>query len=188
MRRTALSACFFLSCAAMAQELPDRCVSAIRRALGSSATWRMERRLEGGARPLVSTGVVSCVVSRGIEWKVLHPFPSSVGMTTDSMVFVDEEGRRVKPLSDLPYYEDIRERTDAFARGDVKAFDGLFELESEICPGGGWKIVLTPQMRAMRHLFTVMEISGGETVDKVSLKTEKGGVSDIVFRESPRER
>jgi hypothetical protein len=188
VKRASLFVSLALSCAAAAQALPDRCVSAIRRALGSGASWRMERRLEGSERTLVSTGVVSCVLSQGIEWKVLHPFPSSVCMTTNSMVFADEEGRRVKPLSDLPYYEEIRERTDAFARGDVKAFDGLFETESEELADGGWRIVFTPQMRAMRRLFTEMEISGRDTMDKAVLKTENGGVSDIRFRESRRGR
>ena len=188
MKRTAFLFCLALSGAARAQELPDRCVTALRRALGSSAVWRMERTLEGSERTLVSTGVVSCAVSRGIDWKVLHPFPSSVSMTTDAMVFTDEEGRRVKPLSELPYYEDFRKRTDAFSLGDTKAFDGLFEIEVETLPQGRWKMVFTPQMRAMRRLFTAMELSGAETLERAALKTEKGGVSNISFKERPSER
>ena len=39
----------------------DLAVPALREALGSSADWRMERRLEGSTRPLVTSGVVDCV-------------------------------------------------------------------------------------------------------------------------------
>lgn len=184
-----LTVLFLLSAAAApAADLPAACTDALRRALGSSAAWRMERRLPGSVRTLVSTGVVTCTVGEGIVWKTLHPFFSSVSMTTNAMVFADEDGERVKPLDDLPQYGEIRRRTDAFARGDTGAFDGLFALEGKSAPSGGWTLVFTPEVRAMRRLFSSIVLSGDATVTSAVLTTEDGGASTIRFKELPRVR
>ena len=165
----------------------DLAVPALREALGSSADWRMERRLEGSTRPLVTSGVVDCVAGEGITWRVLSPFESSISMTTDSMIFADEDGERVKPLGDMPHYAEIRRRTDAFAAGDVKAFDGLFTLEAELAEDGeGWTVRMTPDVRAMRRLFSSIELSGSATLTNAVMRTGDGGVSRIEF--SRRER
>lgn len=161
----------------------DVAVPALRSALGSSADWRMERELAGANRTLVSTGVVECVSGEGIKWVVLHPFPSSVEMTPDSMVFNDEDGERVKPLKDMPHYAEIKKRTDAFAAGDSSAFDGLFNLEASLADDGeGWALRMTPEVRAMRRLFKSVELYGGATLTNAVLHTGDGGVSRIYFR------
>jgi hypothetical protein len=183
MTRAVFLASLVLAGAAPAADLPAPCVSALRRALASQASWTMERRLPGSGRALVSTGVVACVVGQGITWSVRHPFPSSISMTTNTMVFADEDGRRVKPLDDLPYYGEIRARTDAFARGDLRAFDGLFDMKARLLPGGRWNAVFTPALRPLRRLFTEMEFSGAATLETAVLKTAQGGTSTIRFRE-----
>ena len=114
-----------------ALDVDSQGVVALQKALGSSATWTMERKFPESVRTLVSTGTVDCVVGTGIQWRVLHPFPSSVEMTVDSMVFEDEDGRRVKKLADMPYYSAIREKADDFARGDVLVCPGLRRLGAD---------------------------------------------------------
>ena len=176
----------FAALCASATTPEDACAAALRRALGSSASWTMERRLEGSVRPLVSSGTVECFANSGIVWRVERPFPSSVEMTADRMVFEDEDGRRVKTLGDMPHYGAIRERTDAFANGEAKAFEGLFKLEARSAADGeGWVLVMTPEISAMRHLFAGVELSGGQALTNVVLKTGDGGVSTIRFREIP---
>ena len=165
----------------------DVAVPAIRSALDSSAYWRMERRLEGSSRPLVSSGVVDCVAGEGIKWTVLSPFESSVSMTTNAMIFVDEDGERVKPLKDMPHYAEIQKRTDAFAAGDANAFDGLFKLDAALADDGeGWFVKMTPEVRAMKRLFSSIELSGAATITNVVMRTGDGGVSRIDF--SPRDK
>lgn len=161
----------------------DAAIPAMRSALGSSASWRMERELAGSSRPLVSTGVVECVAGEGIKWTVLDPFPSSVSMTPESMVFSDEDGERVKPLKDMPHYAEIKKRTDAFAAGDSSAFDGLFKIEATLADDGeGWILRMTPEVRAMRRLFREVELSGAATLTNAVMRTGDGGVSRISFR------
>lgn len=171
---------------ACAEALPVRCVEAFRRALDADAAWTLERRLAEAERTLVSTGLVSCAAGRGIVWDVRAPFPSVVQMTTNAMVFVDEDGRREKTLDDLPHYAEIRALTDAFVAGDEKAFDGVFELEAEAQAVDGWRIRLVPEVRAMRRLFASIELSGAETLTNVVLKSGDGGTSTIRFRELSR--
>jgi len=157
--------------------------TALQRALDGAATWTMERRLAGGTRTLVSSGTVDCMTKSGIVWHVLEPFPSSVAMTREAMVFTDEEGVRTKPLAELPHYADIRERTDAFAAGDAHAFDGLFKLEARERLDGGWEMLLTPEVSAIRRLFTEIELSGDALPTNVLLRLQDGGASVIRFKE-----
>lgn len=186
---------FFIGCvfsvlisAAAAADIPVPCTAALRRSLSSSAAWKMERRLPDSERVLVSTGTVECVTGERIVWKTLHPFPSSVSMSTDSMVFADEDSTRVKPLSDLPHYAEIKRRTDAFVSGDKNAFTGLFELKARMSSEDGWTVVLSPCVRAMRRLFSSVTLTGRGSLDSAVLTTEDGGCSTISFKELPRGR
>ena len=166
----------------------DACQSALRRALNGRAAWTMERTLGPGGRVLRSSGTVACVMQSGIVWRVTAPFESSVAMTTNSMVFADEEGTRVKSLADLPHYADIRAKTDAFAAGDEKAFDGLFKLSSAALPDGGWRLVMKPEISAMERLFTEIELTGAALPTNAVLKTADGGSCAIRFRGLPNAR
>lgn len=183
MKRGVLVLLCGLAFLSFAAELPPCAVKAFRRALDADAAWVLERRFADSARTLVSTGLVSCAVGRGIVWDVRHPFPSSVTMTTNAMIFVDDGGRREKSLDDLPHYAEIRAMTDAFVGGDEKAFDGVFDLVTEQRVGAGWRMTLTPDVRAMRRLFMSIELSGAETITNVLLKTADGGSSAIRFTE-----
>jgi len=154
----------------------------MRKALASSACWKMERRLPGTDRVFVSSGTVDCSVGGdGIEWRTLEPFRSLVAMKKDSMVFEDEDGRREKASGDMPRYSDIRKATDAFASGSLDAFGDVFDME--VCPTdrGGWRAVFRPRIPAMRSLVESAEIEGGELPETVTIRSGSGAVSKIRF-------
>lgn len=154
----------------------------MRRALTSSAEWRMERTLPGCARPLVSSGTVDCRVGgSGIEWRTVAPFRSLVAMRRDSMVFEDEDGRREKTAEEMPRYGDICKAADAFAAGRLDAFDEVFDVETTSTTNGGWRAVFRPRISAMRQLVESAVIEGGELPETVTIKSGNGAVSRIVF-------
>ena len=163
-------------------------LSALQKAMDSGADWTMARRLPGSSRTLESRGTVDCRAGRGIVWTVSEPFPSSVEMSADAMVFADEDGRREKSLDDLPHYADIRKATDDFVAGNTNAFDGVFSFAERSTADGGWTVTLVPEVSAMKRLFTSVEISGAELPTNAVMKTEGGGMSVIRFKERPRVR
>ena len=158
-------------------------VASLQKALDSSAAWTMERRLSGSGRTLVSSGEVHCAAGKGITWQTLLPFVSSVAMTQNAMIFTDEDGRRVKPLSELPHYADIRRATDAFAAGHTNAFDGVFAVREEQLPDGGWRLTLAPEIPAMPRLFESVEVTGAAMPTNAVLTSADGGTTTIRFRE-----
>jgi len=160
-------------------------LSALRTSLDSRASWMMERTLPDSSRVLRSSGTVDCKAGRGIVWTVREPFPSSVEMTTNAMVFVDEDGRRTKSLDELPHYDDIRRATDAFVAGDRAAFDGVFSVDERNFPDGGWQLVLKPRISAMECLFASIELTGSALPTNAVMRTADGGCSTIRFKESP---
>ena len=164
--------------------LESRCLDAIRSSLSGEATWTMTRTFVPSGR-LVSSGSVSCVALSGIVWRVESPFASSVSMTTNEMVFADDEGVRRKGLDALPHYAEIQKRTDDFVRGDTSAFDGLFSKNLSETAEGAWHLELKPAVSALRHLFVAVEIEGRDRIERVRLKTAEGGASEIAFKERP---
>ena len=163
-------------------------VSALQQALDAAADWTMERRFPGSSRVLASAGEVRCEKGKGIVWKVLMPFVSSVSMTPTAMIFEDEDGRREKSLDDLPHYEAVREATDAFAAGKTEAFDGLFEVAETPVGTNGWRLVLRPEVSAMKRLFVEIELTGNVLPTNAVLRTADGGVTSIRFKELPHVR
>ena len=163
-------------------------LSALQKAMDSNAEWTMARQLPGSSRSLESSGTVGCRIGKGIVWTVKEPFESSVEMTTDAMIFTDEDGRREKSLGELPYYADIRKATDAFVAGNTNAFDGVFSFAERSTADGGWTVTLVPEVSAMKRLFTSVEISGAELPTNAVMKTEGGGMSVIRFKERSRVR
>lgn len=157
-------------------------VTALQTALDSRADWTMTRRLDGSDRVLVSSGTVTCRAGQGIVWETTKPFAASVAMTTNAMVFVDEDGRREKPLDELPHYAEIRAATDAFAAGQTNAFDGVFDIRETTCADGGWRLTLVPTVAAMRRLVTEVELSG-TTLPTNAVLRAPGSVSIIRFRD-----
>ena len=161
--------------------LATSAVAALQAALDSTADWTMERRLDGSDRALVSTGVVRCKAGAGIVWEVREPFASSVTMTTNAMVFVDEDGRREKSLGELPHYAELRAATDAFVAGKATAFDGVFAIRETALLDGGWRLTLVPEVAAMRRLVTEVELTGVALPTNAVLRSP-GCVSTIRFR------
>ncbi len=184
--RISLFFAFLFAFAAQGAEmsLESRCLEAIQASLAGEATWTMTRTFVPKGR-LVSSGSVSCVALSGIVWRVESPFASSVSMTTNEMVFADDEGVRRKSLGELPYYAEIRKRTDDFVRGDAAAFNGLFSKTLTETAEGAWRLELTPAVAALRHLFVAVEIEGRTRIERVHLKTADGGESLISFKERP---
>lgn len=161
----------------------EAAAAAFRKALVSSASWRMERTLPGSDRTFVSSGTVDCRVGgSGIEWRTMEPFRSLVAMRKDSIVFEDEDGRREKTAAETPCYADIRKVADAFASGDTDAIEAMFDEESAMLPGGRWRIVLKPRVPAMRTLVKSVEMTGRELPDTVVMMGGNGSASSISFK------
>lgn len=163
-------------------------LSALQKAMDSSADWTMTRQLPGSSRTLESRGTVDCRIGKGIVWAVKEPFESSVEMTPNAMIFTDEDGRREKSLGDLRHYDKIRQATDAFVAGNTNAFDGAFSVTERRAADGGWTVVLVPEVSAMKRLFTSIEVSGAALPTNAVMKTGDGGQSVIRFEERSRVR
>ena len=182
MRRIALLFAAIASAAfAGAVVIPSTCESALRRSMNGDAAWRMERTLAGSTKPLVSTGFVHTVAGEGIVWEVRWPFPSKVTMSTNSMTFVDDEGTRTRPLSEMPHYEDIRREANRFLAGNPEAFDGAFRVDTLFTDDGRWKLIFVPEARAVKRIASSFELVGDRMLERALLRSPDGSVTTIVF-------
>lgn len=156
-------------------------------AQSTHATWTASRKNLDLGTTLTSSGAVVFRPNDSIVWTTLAPFPSTVTMAKTQMIFVDEDETRVKPLEDLPYYKEIRERTDAFIAGDDAAFDRIFTMTAcEVKSSGEWRLELEPAVSAMKRLLTHVELSGHADLQKVVMTSGRGEKILIRFvREVP---
>jgi hypothetical protein len=189
MKRAVLTLTFFaLILPSFASVIPQPCLKALQRALSSSAEWTMQRSIADTGRVFVSTGVVDCVAGKGIDWKVLYPFESSVSMTTNKMIFCDEEGTRVKKLSELPHYARICSLADDFLSGKGDAFKEVFDCEVRMSQDGRWSILMSPRIQAMRRLFDSIVLEGSDRLSSAVFLASRVSKTTIHFKEIVREK
>ena len=159
--------------------------SAMRKALVSGASWRMEKTLSGASRTLVASGTVECrIPGGGIEWRTLKPFESSVKMLPQAMVFEDVDSVRTNSAASMPRYLDVRKAVDAFASGNDAAFNDVFDVKVDGAPGGKWRAVFTPVRKELSAMFGRVEVSGGEYPETVVMESGTAVVKIRFSREA----
>jgi hypothetical protein len=185
LRLIAVALPLFCAAAAAAPYSPsDAALAAIRKALDASASWEMTRTFKDSPRALKSSGTVVCKVGEGITWTVLEPFESKVVMGVDFMSFEDEDGTRVKKLSDLPHYDELRKAVDSLVAGDASLFAKVFTAGFE-GSDGAWKLTLVPVSGDIRKLLSSVTVEGRELPKRATLENGDGGTSVLSFVKRP---
>lgn len=159
--------------------------NAMRRALDSSAAWTMTKTVTGTPLRLSAKGTVTCVKGDGIIWKMEQPLESTVQMEAGRMKFTDAQGERTVEAGDMPHYRSIRQAVDGFFAGKPSQIEKLFEVTAEK-NGEGWRVVLSPRRRDIRHIVRSVTVWGGATVDKAEFVFSSGETAVYEFQETKR--
>ena len=180
-----LAALALFGLVSLGAEIPERFAAAARRALDADAEWKMTKKLAAAQLELESSGVVSCCAGRGIVWEAHEPLMSQIRMTTNAMEFVHEHYTEVKPLKQLPHYEQLRKSVDAFLGGDAKAFDRELRFDWIPAPDGGWRMSVTPLRSQIAKFLNRVELYGATTLERVELLYASGDEVRLKFKELP---
>lgn len=158
---------------------------ALRRALESDASWTMEKTWENSPLKIKGEGSVSCVKGGGIVWRSVKPAVSSITMEAERMKFEDSRGTRIADASEMPHYREIRKAVDGFFDGGGAPMERLFKVTAEKS-GCGWRAVLVPKRRDLKHIVKSVELSGAQTLDRAVFSFGSGETSTFTFSELPR--
>ncbi|MBO9538209.1 outer membrane lipoprotein carrier protein LolA [Herbaspirillum sp.] len=139
------------------------------------------KQLAGIKKPLQSNGRFCVIKGKGILWQTLQPFPSTLRITRDAIVQM-QNGRVAMKLDaqQEPVVKMINSVLFSLLAGDLSQLDSLFELDGGI-QNGAWRVALKARQPALAKAIGDIALDGGAYVDKVTMKEAGGDHTDIRF-------
>jgi hypothetical protein len=139
------------------------------------------KQLTGIKKPLQSNGRFCVIAGRGILWQALQPFPSTLRITRDAIVQM-QDGRVAMKLDaqQEPVVKMINSVLFSLLAGDLSQLDSLFSLDGEI-NNGHWQVALKARQPALAKAIGDISLEGGAYVERVLMKEASGDRTDIVF-------
>ena len=139
------------------------------------------KQLTGIKKPLLSNGRFCVVAGKGILWQTLQPFPSTLRITRNAIVQM-QNGRVAMRLDaqQEPVVKMINNVLFSLLAGDLSQLDKLFELDGAI-RNGNWNVALKAREPGLAKAIGDIRLEGGAYVNKVVMQEASGDHTDIVF-------
>ena len=172
--------------AAQAAELPPEALAGIGQQLDQALVLRGEfeqnKTIKGFKKPLLSRGSFVIARGKGVQWLTAQPFASTLVITPDRLVTINEAGGGQKmDAKQEPGLRAFNETLLGLLGGDVKLLATRFKTEGSAPPGGPWKLSLTPRDAALAALIARIEIEGDQHVRAILLQEASGDLTRIRF-------
>jgi hypothetical protein len=141
------------------------------------------KQLTGLKKPMVSNGRFCVVADKGVLWRTLQPFPSTVRLTRDEIVHL--QGNRVAMRLDAkqePAVRMINGMLFALLAGDLSQIEKLFAVDGAT-HDNSWRVTLKPHEPALAKAISIIALDGGAYVKNITINEANGDRSSIVFSE-----
>jgi hypothetical protein len=139
------------------------------------------KQLVGLKKPVTSHGRFCVVANKGILWRNLYPFPSTLRLTRDEIVQL--QGERVAIRLDAkqePTVRIINSVLFAALAGDLDKLQALFEIDGGI-HNDKWSVTLKAREPALAKAIGAIALEGGAYVQNVNISEAGGDHTHIVF-------
>ncbi len=139
------------------------------------------KQLTGMKKPLVSTGRFCVVTGKGILWRTLKPFPSTLRLTPDEIV--NYQGDRVAMRLDAkqePTVRMINSVLFSLLAGDLLQLTTLFEIDSKV-EAATWQVALKARSPALAKAIGTISLNGGAYVKSMTMKEAGGDQTTVIF-------
>jgi outer membrane lipoprotein-sorting protein len=139
------------------------------------------KQLVGMKKPLASEGRFCVVAGKGVLWRTLKPFPSTLRLTRDEIV--NYQGERVAMRLDAktePTVRMINNVLFSLLSGDLGQLDALFDGEGAV-DATGWHVALKPRQAALEKAIGTIKLEGGAYVKSIVMNEASGDRTTIVF-------
>ena len=183
--RTLLAlSCFWLA-GVYAAELPPEALIPIGKQLDNSAVLRGEfeqtKTIKGFKKPLVSRGGFVIARGKGVQWATTQPFASTLVITADRLVTINEGGGGQKmDTRQEPGLRAFNETLMAVLMGDIKVLAARFKVEGSV-QDTRWHLILTPRDASLAALIARIDIEGDTQVRAIQLHEGAGDTSRLRF-------
>ena len=139
------------------------------------------KQLAGMKKPLASNGRFCVVAGKGVLWRTLQPFPSTLRLTRDEIV--NYQGDRVAMRLDAktePTVRMINNVLFSLLSGDLGQLDSLFEVDGTV-DANSWNVALKARQPALEKAIGTIKLDGGTYVKNIVMSEAGGDRTHIVF-------
>lgn len=141
------------------------------------------KQLAGIRKPLVSNGRFCAMADKGVLWRTLKPFPSTLRLTHDEIVQL--QGERATLVLDAkkePAVRMIHSVLFASLTGDLGQIEKLFEIDGS-ASSDHWRVALKARAPSLARTIGNIALEGGVYVKQITLNDASGDRTTIVFSE-----
>ncbi|WP_240979988.1 LolA family protein [Ramlibacter agri] len=174
-----------LSAPAFAAEPVPALLREVRQRLANEPVVRgvfeQRKTVKGFRNPLVSTGDFVVARDRGVVWRTLQPFASTLVVTRDRVLARGADGSVARRLSasEEPAVRAISETLFGVMAADLQALAQRFTIEGELVGREGWKLALLPRDAALARWVQRVELEGEHFLRGVKLAEGSGDLTQI---------
>ena len=139
------------------------------------------KQLTGMKKALASNGRFCVVAGKGVLWRTLQPFPSTLRLTRDEIV--NFQGERVAMRLDAktePTVRMINSVLFSLLAGDLAQLETLFEVDASV-EAGSWQVALKARAPALAKAIGSIRLDGGAYVKNIAIEEAGGDRTGIVF-------
>ena len=143
--------------------------------------FEQRKTVKGFRNPLVSGGDFVVSRQRGVLWRTLEPFASTLVVTRDRVLARGADGSVARRLSasEEPAVRAISETLFGVMAADLAALDQRFQIEGELAGREGWKLQLQPRDAALARWVQRVELEGDRFLRAVRLHEGSGDQTQI---------
>lgn len=139
------------------------------------------KTLNGMKKPLLSSGRFCVVNGKGVVWRTLQPFSSTLRLTRDEIV--NYQGDKVAMRLDAkqePTVRIINSVLFSLLAGDLEQLDTLFVVDGKVT-GNNWHVALTARQPALAKAIGSISLDGALYVNGIHMNEASGDHTSIVF-------
>jgi len=139
------------------------------------------KQLVGLKKPVTSNGRFCVLADKGVLWRSLQPFPTTVKLTRDQIIQM--QGERVTLRLDAerePGVQMIHNVLFALLAGDLGPLEKIFVIEGDVHEKS-WKVTLTAREAGLAKVLERIALEGGVFVKGITIRETSGDLTKIVF-------
>jgi Outer membrane lipoprotein carrier protein LolA-like len=141
------------------------------------------KQLTGLKRPLVSNGRFCVIADKGVLWRTLQPFPNTVRLTRDEIVYLQEDRVTMRlGAKQEPAVRMISNVLSALLAADLGQIEKLFEVDASIHEHS-WSVILKAREPVLAKAISKVALDGGAYVNNITISEGGGDRTRIEFSE-----
>ena len=144
-------------------------------------TFAQSKTLVGLRKPVTSSGRFCVVAGRGVLWRTVLPFASSIKLTHDEIVeYTGESVTKRLSAQQEPSVRTINDLLFSVLSGELTRLAATFDVSCTVS-ATDWQATLSPRDGGVKHVIGRIDMQGGAYVRHIDISEAGGDRTEITF-------